>query len=222
MKSIYANKSPSKITKLAFVVLLLAVTCIVCWYLLRDLASNRHAPGSFRRVALSAASVLYFLRTLLAVFVFLRRRMGWPEVFTVAPLLAAVEFAFAYVGAHNAAPFGVLATIGLALILAGSVLNTGSEWQRYLWKRRPENAGHLLTTGFGRLSRHVNYFGDVVLFAGWAMLAGSAVVLLVPALMLAGFAFVHVPAQDRYLERRYGDEYRAYAQRTPRLIPFLY
>jgi protein-S-isoprenylcysteine O-methyltransferase Ste14 len=40
--------------------------------------------------------------------------------------------------------------------------------------------------------------------------------------MFCGFVFVNIPAQDRYLEERYGEEYRLYAKRTARLIPYIY
>lgn len=213
MASIYEDKSPSASTRCAFVLGLLAITGVVGWYLV---------GGGARRIALVAASVLYFLRVAAGVFVFARRRMGWPEVLTVLVWLAFIELLYAFLGARQTAPLGMPGFAGAALILIGSLLNSGSEWQRHLWKRRPENAGHLLTTGFARLSRHVNYFGDLVLFTGWALLSGSAIALLVPVVMLATFVFVHVPAQDRYLDRRYGEEYRAYAARTARLIPWLY
>jgi protein-S-isoprenylcysteine O-methyltransferase Ste14 len=56
---------------------------------------------------------------------------------------------------------------------------------------------------------------------GTVFLLGDAL-LVIPALMPGGFGFVDIPAQDRYLAERYGDEYRDYARRTPRLIPFIY
>ena len=36
------------------------------------------------------------------------------------------------------------------------------------------------------------------------------------------FGGENVPAQDKYLEERYGEEYKSYAERTARLIPFIY
>jgi protein-S-isoprenylcysteine O-methyltransferase Ste14 len=34
--------------------------------------------------------------------------------------------------------------------------------------------------------------------------------------------FLNVPALDRYLAERYGEEFQAYAARTKKLIPFVY
>ena len=67
-----------------------------------------------------------------------------------------------------------------------------------------------MTRGLFGYARHINYFGDVVLFTGWALMTGR------PALL------VNVPAQDRYLAERYGDEYREHARHTALLIPYLY
>jgi hypothetical protein len=63
----------------------------------------------------------------------------------------------------------------------GSALNTGAERQRYRWKRRPENAGHLYTGGLFAYARHINYFGDQVLFTGWALITGRLWLFLIPA-----------------------------------------
>jgi protein-S-isoprenylcysteine O-methyltransferase Ste14 len=45
---------------------------------------------------------------------------------------------------------------------------------------------------------------------------------VIPALMFIGFAFVDIPPRDRYLAEKYGEEYRSYAKRAARLIPYLY
>ena len=78
-----------------------------------------------------------------------------------------------------------MTALGVALYIAGSFLNTGSELQRKRWKERPENKGRLFTGGFFRYALHINYFGDEVLFAGYALITGQAWALLVPLLMAA-------------------------------------
>jgi steroid 5-alpha reductase family enzyme len=108
---------------------------------------------------------------------------------------------------------------GIALYLAGSYLNTASEWTRMRWKRAPGHQGKLYTGGLFARSMHVNYFGDMVLFTGFALGTGRYVALLVPLLMTLSFAFVHVPVLDAYLADRYGAEFKAYAERTSRLVP---
>merc|ERR1712232_829869 len=60
----------------------------------------------------------------------------------------------------------------IAFYSLGSWLNTWSELQRKWWKARPENKGRCYTLGLFALSRNINYLGDVVLFAGWAVATG--------------------------------------------------
>jgi protein-S-isoprenylcysteine O-methyltransferase Ste14 len=50
----------------------------------------------------------------------------------------------------------------------------------------------------------------------------QAGLLFIPVVMVLGFVFANIPALDRYLENRYGDEYRAYAQRVKRFVPYVY
>lgn len=72
------------------------------------------------------------------------------------------------------------------------------------------------------LSMHINYFGDVVLFTGWALLTATIWTLGLPLLMLLMFIFMHIPPLDEYLAERYGDEFKAYQSKTKRLIPFVW
>ncbi len=167
------------------------------------------------RIALLACAWVCFARVLATSLVFfLKRKVGWAEAFQVGPFLFVIQVALAWLGARAAEPWSAVDAVGLVLYVAGSVLNSGSELQRMAWKARPENAGHLYTGGLFRLSRHVNYFGDVVLFSGFALLTRSPWAALVPAVMAAGFVFVHIPMLDTYLEVRYGAEYVEWRQRV--------
>lgn len=86
----------------------------------------------------------------------------------------------------------------------------------------PEHAGHLYTAGLFCYARHVNYFGDILLFSGYALLTGRLSALAIPLIMSLGFAFGHAPKLDQYLANRYGDEYQHWAASTACLIPWLY
>ena len=110
------------------------------------------------------------------------------------------------------------ASIGAALFLAGSWMNSYSEYARHVWKQRPENRGRLYTEGLFHYSRHPNYLGDLVLFSGLCMIAGVLVTAIVPVLMLAGFVFVNIPVLDAHLAHKYGGEFAEYARRTHKLF----
>ncbi len=230
LSAVYRDKAASPETRITLAVVHLGVVLAVFWYLFGGGAAaagpisspSAQSASALRRGVLAAAALLYLLRTLATLFVFMKRRMPWSEAVTIAVWIALFDSLFAWFGGRNPQPFGAAAALGAGLVIVGSVLNTGSEWQRLRWKRRPGNRGHLLTGGFFRLARHVNYFGDLVLFTGWALVTGRLALLAIPAVMVAGFVFANIPAQDRYLAERYGEEYRAYADRTARLIPYLY
>lgn len=229
LSAIYRDKSPSTGTKATLACLHLGIVVWTLWLLLGGgisvldglLGRPHQLAGGPRRVILAAAAVLYFLRTLATVFVFLRRRMPWREVFTIAPWIATFDTLLAYLGGRNPAPVGGWALAGVALLLLGSALNTGSELQRHRWKLMPAHAGHLYTGGLWSLARHVNYFGDELLFIGWTMVAGRVVLATIPAAMAAGFLFVNIPALDRYLAERYGEEFQAWRRSVKSFIPYV-
>ena len=102
------------------------------------------------------------------------------------------------------------------------VINTKAEYDRYIWKLRPENKGRLYTEGLFRLSMHINYFGDIVLFTGFAMITNRLGVFIIPLFMTINFIFNIIPSLDRYLENKYKDEFRVYSDKTKKLIPKIY
>ena len=123
---------------------------------------------------------------------------------------------------HQAVPIGTLDFLAIGLLILGSYMNTGSEWQRKIWKQDMANKGHCYTKGLFRYSMHINYFGDTVLFTGWALLTANFWALGLPLMMSLMFVFMHIPGLDAYLSQRYGQEFDEYALRTKRLIPFVY
>jgi steroid 5-alpha reductase family enzyme len=175
-----------------------------------------------RRWLLFVAALIYFLRVLATTFVTLKRKMGWSEAVLIAFWVLVINLLFALLGGANPRGTGAVTGLGVALYAVGSFLNTGSELQRKWWKQRPENAGRLFTGGLFRLAVHINYFGDELLFTGYALITGRAWALLVPLLMLAGFLFFNIPELDRHLRAHYGAEFDAYARRTRSFVPFPY
>jgi protein-S-isoprenylcysteine O-methyltransferase Ste14 len=230
LTAVYRDKSPSLGSKVTLVCVHLLIVVVVVWLLvgggigvIDDFLGRPHRlASSLRRGLLAGAPGLYFLRTLATIFVFMKRRMPWSEAGMIALWIAVIDVLFAYFGGRNEGPFDLIGVCGAALLLAGSAINSGSEWQRHLWKRQLANAGHLYTGGLFRYARHINYFGDEILFTGWVLMTGRAGLLLVPVIMTFGFIFLNILALDRYLEQRYGDEYRTYARAVKRFIPYIY
>lgn len=213
----------SRTQKFLLSILHAVVVTMVVWLLFAGAPpGTEHAATPLRRVLLCIAAFVYMVRTVAMLLVFLARSMSWGEAASVGVLIAVVQFTFAIVGGHRTAPVGMAEGVGAALYLAGSYLNSGSEWQRYRWKRDPQHSGHLYTGGLFRYAMHINYFGDVMLFTGWALMTGAPVLLIVPLLMAIGFVFFHIPALDKRLANHYGAAFTAYAARTKKLIPFVY
>jgi protein-S-isoprenylcysteine O-methyltransferase Ste14 len=75
----------------------------------------------------------------------------------------------------------------------------------------------LLTSGAFGVSRHPLYAGETGGLLALALVLNTAVGLAI-ALVAAVFARSVVIAEERYLEARYGDEYRAYRKRVRRWI----
>jgi protein-S-isoprenylcysteine O-methyltransferase Ste14 len=180
-------------------------------------------PGNpTRRVLLFLSAVMYLGRLLLTSFWFIKRKMGWGEAITISVWLYIIYFCFAIWGGTNSKSFGVAGIAGLALYALGSYLNTAAEYQRLRWKQHPENQGKLFTEGLFRYAMHINYFGDVVLFTGIALITGNVMALIIPALMAAMFAGINIPILDRHLSRHYGKAFETYAGKTKKFVPFIY
>ena len=137
-------------------------------------------------------------------------------------ILACPIFFFPFRGLRAPQPLGLVDLAGLLLYIAGSYIGTVSETARHTWTARPEIRGHLYTDGLFGYSRHINYFGDLLLFARWAVLTRRMWTGVVPLAMALNFALVIIPAHDAYLAARYGAEFDRYARRAKKLIPMLY
>ena len=136
--------------------------------------------------------------------------------------LPGVFFSFSLAAASRNTPLGIPAWIGLGLYVVGSWLNTWSEQQRYWWKQHGENKGHLYTGGLFSLSRHINYFGDMLLSSGWAMGSDRWWNVWAPLFMTTGFVFGHIPELEKYLAHKYSEEWPEYARKVKSLVPFIF
>lgn len=180
-------------------------------------------PGDpLRRAILVTLGGLLWIRMTMAMFVLLERKLGWGEAGAVLSALALYQLAFALLGGLSDAPIGWLDWTGVAVFLLGSCLNTGSECQRRRFKRKPENQGKLYTRGLFGLARHINYTGDVLWAAGWAMVTHNQWAGLVPLALLLTFAYVFVPDLTRHLSGKYGAEFQEWVKKTKKLIPLVY
>lgn len=114
--------------------------------------------------------------------------------------------------------------VGIAIFAAGGVLRL---WPVFVLGRRFSGlvaiqSGHtLVTTGIYRRIRHPSYLGLLLTALGWALGFRSGVGLLLLALLIPPL-LGRIHAEERLLDMQFGDEYRAYAKRTSRLLPGIY
>jgi protein-S-isoprenylcysteine O-methyltransferase Ste14 len=208
----------------------LAAVIIVWWIcfgsgieLINKTAWMEMPEGNYiRRVILLFCSIIYFLRILFTLFVLLKRKMGTGEAAGIALWLYIINITFALAGGTNIRPIGPFEFIGIMLFLAGSYLNTGSEYLRYRWKKSPQNAGKLYMQGLFKYSRHINYFGDAVLFTGFSLVTGKFITLIIPAIMLLSFIFINITMLEKYLQHKYRGDFITYKKTTKSLVPFIY
>jgi protein-S-isoprenylcysteine O-methyltransferase Ste14 len=226
----HGEYEPSFFPRLFSIALHLVGVAVVAWLLLGGgletlsawWVKNWPVALPARRWLLFGCALVYFLRVVVTTFYLLKRKMGWGEAVLVGVWVTAIHILFACLGGTNPRGLRLATMAGLLLYVFGSFLNSGSELQRKWWKERPENKGRLFTQGLFRYSQHINYFGDEILFTGYALITGSAWSLLVPLLMIAGFVFFNIPELDKHLRQRYGAEYEEYARRTRKFVPYVY
>jgi len=107
--------------------------------------------------------------------------------------------------------------ICISIYILGVFLHFTSDMQKYTsLKLNPER---LITTGLMARTRNINYFGELLIYGSFALLARH---WLPSAILMAWVLFIWVPnmlKKDRSLSR-YPD-FKAYKERTKLFIPFL-
>jgi protein-S-isoprenylcysteine O-methyltransferase Ste14 len=78
----------------------------------------------------------------------------------------------------------------------------------------------LVTSGPYRYVRNPIYLGSFTFIIALALVAANWL-LLVPALVLITIIYAQIGNEERMLIEKFGDRYREYMKRTPRLIPKL-
>jgi protein-S-isoprenylcysteine O-methyltransferase Ste14 len=121
-------------------------------------------------------------------------------------------------------PFGeqaVVRGLGMPLLVAGIglVAWAAMAFRRHATSIRPDRAAtSLIETGPYRFSRNPIYLGEVIALAGAALALNRFWLLLAAAVFAALVQSLAILPEEGHLERRFGDEYRAYMGRVRRWI----
>jgi protein-S-isoprenylcysteine O-methyltransferase Ste14 len=175
-----------------------------------------------RNILILSCMGIYFFRLLFTLFIFFQRKLYWGEAIVIANIMPWVFPYIAYKSGDYSGTIGWMEIMGILLFLTGSFLNTASEYFRFSWKQKKENTGHLYTGGLFQYARHINYFGDIVLFGGLAIVAHQIQLLIIPISMAIVFVVILIPLKESYLKHKYGNEYISYAANTKMLIPLIF
>lgn len=119
--------------------------------------------------------------------------------------------------------FGFKQILGVLLWLSGFGLEAWADWHLAKFKADPANKGKLCTTGPWAIVRYPNYLGEMVLWWGvylyilnfwtsWTIV--GPLTICYSLLKVTG-----IPLQEENKMKR--PEYREYAARVPRLLPFI-
>ena len=124
----------------------------------------------------------------------------------------------------------VLAMVGMALWLSGFAIESISDYQKRVFRKENNPSESFIHTGLWARSRHPNYFGEITLWTGIAVIALNTlngieyVTLISPVfvyILLTRMSGVNL--LERIADERYGhlEEYQRYKRNTPVLVPKL-
>ncbi len=156
----------------------------------------------------------------------LRFLMAWTLQGLWVLLTAAAALAVITGGSRE--PLGFVGIGGIAVWLVGLLIEVMADRQKSQFKDDPDNEGKFINVGLWAWSRHPNYFGEIVLWTGMAIVAipvlhGWQWATLISPVFVA-FLLVRVsgiPMLEQKADERWGgqDDYEQYKRRTPVLVP---
>jgi protein-S-isoprenylcysteine O-methyltransferase Ste14 len=174
-----------------------------------------------RHSLLFTMNILLFLSYLATILVFVRRQITWAEAFNLPLAFALYYLGFSLLGYNTEQAVNWIDWFGVALVIIGLGMHFLAELQRHIFKKNPQNKGRLMTTGLWSISRHVNYFSDLVWVTGFSLITRNWWSVLIIIFLFSFFYFYNIPLQEKYLAQKYKEQFVEYKQRTKALIPFI-
>jgi len=121
-----------------------------------------------------------------------------------------------------------IAFVGIAVWVVGFAIEAVADGQKRAFRNEPANRDRFIRRGLWAWSRHPNYFGEIVIWVGIAVIAAPAlsgwqwVTMVSPLFVVVLLTRISgIPMLERRANRRWGDDpdYREYQSKTPVLIP---
>ena len=117
--------------------------------------------------------------------------------------------------------------IGLIVFILGLSIEIIADYQKTVFRRNIENKDKFLTTGLWSLSRHPNYFGEILLWTGVAVMSISSlqglqfITLISPIFVYILLVYISgVRILEDQAKKKWGhlDSFKEYLKNTPRLF----
>ena len=127
-------------------------------------------------------------------------------------------------------PLGVFALVGFLVWVIGFTFEAVADAQKNRFRADPANKGKFIHTGLWSRSRHPNYFGEITLWLGVAIIALPVlsgwqwVAMISPVFVFILLTRVSgVPMLEKKADDKWGgqEDYEAYKKNTPVLFPKL-
>lgn len=143
-------------------------------------------------------------------------------------VLLTIAAALAIITSLERREIGWVAIVGIVVWVVGFAVEVVADQQKSTFRRDPANQGRFITSGLWAWSRHPNYFGEIVLWTGIAIMAIPVlsgwrwVVLISPVFVTLLLTRVSgIPMLERRGQKRWGDDadFQEYTRSTPVLVP---
>ncbi|MDF1515049.1 MAG: DUF1295 domain-containing protein [Anaerolineae bacterium] len=144
-------------------------------------------------------------------------------LFTASAALAAIT-------TTSRKPLGIIEVIGLLIWVFGFTFEVVADAQKNRFRAIPGNKGKFIKIGLWSRSRHPNYFGEIVLWIGVAVIAIPVlrgwqwITMISPVFVTVLLTQISgVPLLEKRADEKWGgqDDYETYKAHTPVLIPRL-
>ena len=131
------------------------------------------------------------------------------------------------VSGGNRVPMGVIGWIGVGIWVFGFLIEVVADHQKSVWRAKESNRGKFIDYGLWAWSRHPNYFGEIVIWIGMAVIAlpvlqgWQYVTLISPVFVYFLLTRVSgVPLLEQRSDEKWGgqEDYEQYKANTPVLM----